>query len=115
LSEESELQELNRLALERARALERAIDLGLQVEEFLAGELGQKLLADAERDRNSLVDDYLKLNPALDSHREPMVDILFQIRVIDHWQQAFGHYKDAGLSAQAQYQEEGVVSNEPPA
>lgn len=109
---EQEIVARNIEARENARLLERAIDFGFQVQAFLDGPIGQRLLHDAATEREELVAMLIALDPDNESERERIRKVRFEIKVIDHWQTWLGRYTREGANAAVQYQEEGVISGE---
>lgn len=112
IDEELSPQELEQRRIEaeaRARELARQIDLGFAVKKFLAGELGQQLMNDADHQIAELVAEYLKLDADNPEHREKMREVRFSIRVAEHWSDWFQRYIREADAAEAQFHEDGVI------
>lgn len=82
---------------ERTRDLIQQIDTGLAVREFLASELGAKLVKDAEEQRALLVEQLLETNP---TDTATVIWLRTEIKAIDYWQQRFALYIQCGEQAE---------------
>ena len=85
----------------RGQELRAAIDLGLRVQEFNDSQLGQRLIRDSEAERLSLMEDLVKCDEGDDARK-----IRQRIGVLDHWQNLFAAYIEAGKKAEVEFQEE---------
>lgn len=83
------------------RELTAAIDFGLSVQQFLDGPIGRKLLADATRERLTLTEKYILLNPELPEDAKQMRDMRHRVMVLNCWQEFFERYISEGNEAEA--------------
>jgi len=108
-SEDVELDQFQRDAEERDRKrgqeLLSTIDFGLQVQSFLDSKVGQRILADAEKETQGLYRALADLDPDKPDDRDHMRNIRQRIGILSHWQDAFAGYILAGRQAELEYQE----------
>lgn len=96
----------------RARELLRVIDFGLQIEAFLAGPIGQCLVADAERERTALADEAVTLDIDTPEGAKRHRAIRARVGVLDHWQEFFARYITDAKAAEVLFHEGEVTGEE---
>jgi hypothetical protein len=110
-----EEQELARLAAEQQRrvhSLLKRVDFGLQVQQFLDGEIGQRILVDTERETLALLKRRAELDPRIPEQTAEWQALGDQLGIHAHWQDAFARYIADGRAAETELHEgEGFVPN----
>jgi hypothetical protein len=100
--EAADLDEQDRL---RGHDLLKTVEFGLQVEDFIEGPIGLRLIADSDEERAALMEEAVHVDTdtpdGLARHRA----IRHRVAVLDHWQNLFASYINEGVAAQKQYQE----------
>lgn len=87
--------------LVHGQELKAAIEFGLQIQQFLDGEIGQRLLRDSEVLRLGLMEALVLVEDDTAKAR----DIRRRIGVLDHWQDFFSVYIEEGKKAEVEFQE----------
>jgi len=89
----------------RTHELLRKVDFGLQVRQFLAGDIGSRILRDTEIETKDLLEALSDLDPDNKVERAEMRLIRQKLGILAHWQDAFARYIDAGHAAEVELNE----------
>ena len=89
----------------RAHELLKRIDFKLQVQEFLRGEIGQRLIDDTEHDVKVLKDALADCDCDTEEGRATNRMIRSKLGAIAHWQDAFARYVEEGKAAEVELNE----------
>lgn len=94
-------------------ALLQKVDFALQVRSFLASEIGERILSDAEKETRTLLDDLASLDPDDEVERKTIRAIRQRLALLAHWQDRFAEYIAAGNAAEVELNEgEGHIQPE---
>jgi hypothetical protein len=96
----------------RHHDLLREIDFGLQIQQFLDNEIGQRLLRDSQEEERALMEEGVRLNPDDPETLPRRREIYHRIGVLDHWQSLFASYINAGKAAEKLYHEAENIGDE---
>lgn len=84
----------------RRHQLLRDIDFGSQVQKFLDGPIGQRILLDCEIEQKALVNALLGFNLDVSEQRDEARVVMARLGVLRFWQNKFGEYIIAGRNAE---------------
>lgn len=102
---QAEQQQLDRDRAQRGRELLNAMVFARQVQDFLDGPVGQRMIADSEAERARLIESYFTHDPETEAGRLAMRNVKQRIGVLDHWQELFATYLHAGTEAATEFDE----------
>lgn len=92
-------------AQEYGSELQATIAFGMDVQAFLAGDIGKRLKADALQQRHDLMEQYIRLDPDDPENKSQLREIRHMVDVLDLWDTFFKVYIQEGEAAQKQFLE----------